>query len=614
MFLKYLPIFAFSFLLSQDVAGSYQLYGLYIIHQNVARYDATINVSDKHSLGITLPISQINAGEVYKTTYQGPYGHLYAQVLNVILNVNFNEDGSGEITEGSYYPTEELNEDCISAISILPITDNLLYSSNLNAGLTIPSSNILGYIPNENPTDGVAVNGIPIGYDEPLFYGGATAGSASLSQSSVFDYFPSTPVQPTLCDDSGNCFDVKLSDGTIISGGQPLPGYAGGYVMKGNLSSIAPNENDCADLYMEWHAIDGAISQSGLGDVIGEDEDGDGTDFDGLGSKETLTATYLNPSCGYDYPIFGDVSSMLSDVGLDNCFDRLDSAVEGYVMDPSLSAWGNFVTFNYLSNISVDDSGQDYDGSNGRIIFQFDPMCIQNINVRHVMLEFVDVGDGPSCLDDGCMDPEAYNCESSLNGDYVTELGGIPYDNSCVDCSNDGVCDGYYGSATECYYNQAPAASEITFTIDANSIYLDWSQFTPPALSSVVDYRVVRCTGDNCAPPNNVTGTNFTDVFEYDEESDLKYVISVNYENNPYWGWANGEAAYPFGGCGALGDMNDDGGWNVLDIVGLANCVLASNCGNIDNGCAGDMNGDGGWNVLDIVALANCVLADSCGG
>jgi len=24
------------------------------------------------------------------------------------------------------------------------------------------------------------------------------------------------------------------------------------------------------------------------------------------------------------------------------------------------------------------------------------------------------------------------------------------------------------------------------------------------------------------------------------------------------------------------------------------------------------MNGDGGWNVLDVVSLANCVLADSC--
>jgi len=81
--------------------------------------------------------------------------------------------------------------------------------------------------------------------------------------------------------------------------------------------------------------------------------------------------------------------------------------------------------------------------------------------------------------------------------------------------------------------------------------------------------------------------------------------------------------------CVSLGDLNGDGGWNVLDIVTLANCVLAENCGQgADNwvgsdcgeliedcyGCAGDLNGDGGWNVLDIVTLANCVLADNCGG
>ena len=64
----------------------------------------------------------------------------------------------------------------------------------------------------------------------------------------------------------------------------------------------------------------------------------------------------------------------------------------------------------------------------------------------------------------------------------------------------------------------------------------------------------------------------------------------------------------------AIGDINCDGGWNVLDIVGLANCVLAGNCIDADDGCAADINGDGGWNVLDIVSLANCVLADSCGG
>jgi hypothetical protein len=61
--------------------------------------------------------------------------------------------------------------------------------------------------------------------------------------------------------------------------------------------------------------------------------------------------------------------------------------------------------------------------------------------------------------------------------------------------------------------------------------------------------------------------------------------------------------------------VNCDGGFNVQDIVVLANCVLADNCDDAeDGGCAADVNLDGGWNVLDIVKLANCILEDSCGG
>jgi len=65
----------------------------------------------------------------------------------------------------------------------------------------------------------------------------------------------------------------------------------------------------------------------------------------------------------------------------------------------------------------------------------------------------------------------------------------------------------------------------------------------------------------------------------------------------------------------ALGDLNCDGNFNVLDIVVLANCILSQNCAD-DYGwdCAGDMNGDGGHNVLDVVGLASCVLAENCGG
>ena len=62
-----------------------------------------------------------------------------------------------------------------------------------------------------------------------------------------------------------------------------------------------------------------------------------------------------------------------------------------------------------------------------------------------------------------------------------------------------------------------------------------------------------------------------------------------------------------------LGDLNSDGVWNVLDVVTMANCVLAGNCADQENGCAGDMNEDGTLNILDIVTLANCVLAGTCG-
>ena len=75
-----------------------------------------------------------------------------------------------------------------------------------------------------------------------------------------------------------------------------------------------------------------------------------------------------------------------------------------------------------------------------------------------------------------------------------------------------------------------------------------------------------------------------------------------------------------------IGDVNGDGGWNVLDVVTLVNCVLAGGyadsgetgvedwltCNEIEFGCAGDMNNDGNWNILDVVTLVNCVLDDNC--
>ena len=60
--------------------------------------------------------------------------------------------------------------------------------------------------------------------------------------------------------------------------------------------------------------------------------------------------------------------------------------------------------------------------------------------------------------------------------------------------------------------------------------------------------------------------------------------------------------------CGsALGDVNEDGTVNILDIVQVANAVLGgslSECG----AEAADINGDGSLNILDIVSIANIIL------
>jgi hypothetical protein len=53
-----------------------------------------------------------------------------------------------------------------------------------------------------------------------------------------------------------------------------------------------------------------------------------------------------------------------------------------------------------------------------------------------------------------------------------------------------------------------------------------------------------------------------------------------------------------------LGDLNNDGTLNILDIVILANLILAGDGSNP----AGDLNDDGSQNILDIVLIINIIL------
>ena len=200
----------------------------------------------------------------------------------------------------------------------------------------------------------------------------------------------------------------------------------------------------------------------------------------------------------------------------------------------------------------------------------------------------------------GCMDPLAYNCTGSNNGDYITDIGGIIYDFTCngstqagsEDCGAGQYCEGYYNpEATSddgsCRYYQAPSSNDVSFTVSSNGISLDWSSFIPPENSVLESYHVQRCV-DQCTwitgftPGDSNTGTSVFDEYNYTNGSEIKYAIAVKYSNNPYWGWAIGSSyVTPDGSCPELGDLNGDGGYNVLDIVALANCVLAGNCSSL---------------------------------
>ena len=65
---------------------------------------------------------------------------------------------------------------------------------------------------------------------------------------------------------------------------------------------------------------------------------------------------------------------------------------------------------------------------------------------------------------------------------------------------------------------------------------------------------------------------------------------------------------------GTIGDVNDNGGWNDLDLVILSNCVELDNCEDtLLQPCTCDLNGDGVIDYDDVLALAQCIMDDNCG-
>ena len=303
-------------LMAQDVAGDYKLSGLNVTYHDIARVTTPIMVTDTYGMGVSLQISEVPGGSVFYATYNGPHSEAALTAVGVNLNVEFYEDGTAYLVEGTTYPDVE-EENCITSVQVLPLTDDMVYTSNMNAGLVVQPTNIIG-IPSTST------------------YVGQTLGSMSLSQAAVFDYFPATPTTvsvpfPIYIDADGDgAPDIAHAPGA------DLPGQSVGYAIKGDdLISLSPDNasiDNNPDLYFEWHAIDGEVSESGLGVIIGEDEDGDGTDFDRTFGLPYIAATHFNPApaCGgFNYPVVSDVSEVFTGVAYNGCIDAVATETTG---------------------------------------------------------------------------------------------------------------------------------------------------------------------------------------------------------------------------------------------------------------------------------------------
>ena len=252
-------------------------------------------------------------------------------------------------------------------------------------------------------------------------------------------------------------------------------------------------------------------------------------------------------------PEFGDLDG-------DGDMDLLVGDFNGFIQYFKNIGTNSSISFSFVENVgSIDLSGNsvpslgdlDADGDLDLLIGQLNGSLIFYRNV-------------------GSM--SAYNFQEDSFDDIEVESNSAP---ELVDVDNDGDLDLILGSEWE---------GVLNFQNIGNNSSFQYQQ------SSTLEIPII---GRNSKPA-------FGRLFDLDY---MDLIIGVS---------TGGIYHIQYEQCSALGDINGDGGFNVLDIVALANCVLVGNCTILENGCAGDLNQDGGWNVLDIVALSNCVLVGNC--
>ena len=247
--------------------------------------------------------------------------------------------------------------------------------------------------------------------------------------------------------------------------------------------------------------------------------------------------------------------------------------------------------------------------------------------------------DGEKIIFTGCNDNSFYAINSDGSLRFTVSTGGVVQSSPSF-LDHNGETHIFFGSNDDMIY---------AVNSDGNALS-GW----PVAVNGTIGGSVVFSDLDNDGDPEVVAATDMGDVLAFhldgsyvnyfpianefpssgspmitnlDDDGDLEivagsgnniFVVDIKEQGNTtnYWNMYRGNAQrsgyyMPVDNpeCGVdLGDVTGDDNINILDIVQLANCILAGNCGNLPNGCAGDLNDDGNWNILDIVQLANLIL------
>jgi hypothetical protein len=357
-------------LFGDSPVGQWKLSGLRVDYMDIARSETAVYASDSYGFGISIPLQVIPAGVLFNTTVNGPFTNDILGAAGINLNVNLYPDGTGAIGEGSYYPDVETgtlpdgSSDCITTGKIFPITDQFNWSES-DTEVPFAMTNILG-LPSANAAAGQTAEGLGV------------------NGSGVFDNWPATPVHipvPSVLaavvtnagtedqviipsagaacagglaegyfgGDMAACVGEVTADPASFGGAGLLPGQWGGMYSTGSFDSQMGQDLETKFL-LEWHAIDGWESESGLGDDLTVDEDGDGTEFDRIFGIPYITSTAINsdnPLCdltggaltgagsGLTYPLAGDIVSELggpeavSAFVTGSCIDATAASIDG---------------------------------------------------------------------------------------------------------------------------------------------------------------------------------------------------------------------------------------------------------------------------------------------